>query len=117
MQQIIEHGEQVTKPLIIVNPKGRPLVPSQNQWLVALKKHAVRLMDISKSIDCQNKEKLEQLKENLEKLFDYTKPGMDCEHMRVTCGRFMKTKRWEWHKIYVERLRILSIRFNVGWFK
>jgi hypothetical protein len=51
--------------LINVNSEEVPLVTSRNQWHATLKGHALRYLDITKSIDVQLVEKMEKVKENL----------------------------------------------------
>ncbi len=51
--------------LINVNNEEVPLVLSKNQWHATLKGHALRYLDITKSIDVQLVKKMEKVKESL----------------------------------------------------
>ncbi len=62
-------GTNPKKLVIIINVEGVPLIPRQHQWLVALKAHTFKELDMTKPIDCQNTEKMEKLKNTLEKQF------------------------------------------------
>ncbi len=93
-------GQIAPKPMIMVNFEGIPIVPSQNQWIMALKTHSFHLLDVTKPIDYQLLEKLIDVKKKLEKQFDYSQLGMNLEHMRVTIGRILKTRWAKWFKIY-----------------
>jgi len=93
-------GQIAPKPMIMVNFKGIPIVPSPNQWIMALKTHSFHLLNVTKPIDYQLLEKLIDVKEKLEKQFDYSQPGMNLEHMWVTIGRILKTRWAKWFKIY-----------------
>ncbi len=85
--------EKGKKLIIIVNAKGCPLVPSWNQWHLALKQHILIWLDLAKSINYQSEERLEKVKDNLAKQFEYTKPSCIYEHMHVTIGRILKIWR------------------------
>jgi hypothetical protein len=46
---------------------------------------------VTKPIGCQLPEKLTDVKETLEKLFDYTQPSMNFEHMQMIVDKILKT--------------------------
>jgi hypothetical protein len=50
-------------------------------------------LDLAKSINYQSEERLEKVKDNLAKQFEYTKPSCIYEHMHVTIGRILKIWR------------------------
>jgi hypothetical protein len=68
------HGQIAPKPMIMVNYEGILIVPSQNQWIMALKTHSFYLLDVTKSIDYQLLEKLIDVKENLDFFIYYSQP-------------------------------------------
>jgi hypothetical protein len=57
-------------------------------------------LDLAKSIDCQYEERLEKVKDNLAKQFEYTKLGYSYEHMWMTTNRILKTWWSKWLKIH-----------------
>jgi len=71
-----------------------------NQWHVALKRQTIRYLDKTKNIDCQSKEKLENLRENLDKQFVYIELRLNFEHMHVTIGKILKTQHVKWLKVH-----------------
>lgn len=58
----------VTKVLITVNLEGYPLVLGWNQWLCTLKTRAFRKLNMTKPIDAQFEENLQEVKDCLEKI-------------------------------------------------
>ncbi len=82
------------------NYEGIPMVPSWNQWILALKTHSFHLLNVIKPIDCQLPEKLTDVKETLKKQFDYSQPIMNFEHMRVIVDKILNTWWAKWFKIY-----------------
>jgi hypothetical protein len=82
-----------------MNMDGCPMILEPNQWHVALKRHTMRYLDKTKNISCQSKEKLEKMKENLDKEFVYIELRLSFEHMCVTIGKILKTKHVEWLKV------------------
>ncbi len=100
--------EEGKKPIIIINAEGCPLVPSWNQWLSTLKWHTLAWLDLAKSIDCQYEERLEKVKDNLAKQFEYTKLGYSYEHMWMTTNRILKTWRSKWLKIHESGLGLCT---------
>jgi hypothetical protein len=83
-----------------MNMDGCPMILEPNQWHVALKRHTIRYLDNTKSIECQSKEKLEKTKENLDKQFVYIELRLSFEHMCVTIGKILKTKQAQWLKVH-----------------
>jgi hypothetical protein len=73
---------------------------------MALKTHSFHLLDVTKPINYQLLEKLIDVKEKLEKQFDYSQPCMNLEHMRVTIGRILKTRWAKGLKIYNASMEI-----------
>jgi len=74
-------GTTACKPMIIVNSEGVLVIPSRNQWLSTMRGHVCCLLEVTKAIDLQAIEKLEKMKENLEKQFEFIKLGLSYEHM------------------------------------
>jgi hypothetical protein len=50
-QFVVVSWEKGEKPIFAVNAKGCPLVPSWNQWHLALKQHTLIWLDLAKSIN------------------------------------------------------------------
>jgi hypothetical protein len=53
------------KPVIIVNSERVSVIPSKNQWFLAMKGHVCCLLKVTKAIDLQAIKKLEKVKDNL----------------------------------------------------
>jgi hypothetical protein len=52
-----------------------------NQWLLAMKGHVCHFLEVTKAIDLQAIKKLEKVKENLEKQFEFIDSGLNYGHM------------------------------------
>ncbi len=65
-------------------------------------------LDLAKSIDCQYEERLEKVKDNLAKQFEYTKLGYSYEHMWMTTNRILKTWWSKWLKIHESGLGLCT---------
>jgi hypothetical protein len=65
------------KFVITMNSEGVPMIPSRNQWFLAMKGHACHLLKVTKAINLQAIEKLEKVKENLEKQFEFIAFGLN----------------------------------------
>jgi hypothetical protein len=59
---------------------------------ITLKTHAFRKSNMKKPIDAQFEEKLQEVKDCLDKQFNYIEPSLDFNHMWMTAGGLMKTR-------------------------
>jgi hypothetical protein len=55
---------------------------------------------MKKTIDYQNTEKMEKVKDTLEKKIQYIEFGLNYEHLQLTVGRFLKTRQKEWMLVH-----------------
>jgi hypothetical protein len=74
-------GTTARKPMITMNSEGMLVIPSRNQWLLTMRGHVCCLLEMTKAIDFQAIKKLEKVKENLEKQFEFINSGFNYGHM------------------------------------